>query len=155
LFGHAEQVTPRSAPTFLGAGYAPELFWDGRASDIFVDPQTQQVRIAGGGALESQSVAPPLADVEMAQEGRSWSQIVATLQSAPPLAIATRLPADVTAAIAAHPSYPALFQAAFGDPAITATRIAFAIATYERTLVPDQTPFDRGQLTPAQQAGRN
>ncbi len=30
----------------------------------------------------------------------------------------------------------------FGDSAITPVRIAFAIATYERTLVPDQTPWD-------------
>src|SRR5262249_7436109 len=41
-----------------------------------------------------------------------------------------------------RPSYGQLFQAAFGDSQITAKRIAFAIATYQRTLVPNQTPFD-------------
>ncbi len=35
-----------------------------------------------------------------------------------------------------------MFEQAFGDQAITAGRIAFAIATYERTLIPDQTPWD-------------
>jgi hypothetical protein len=53
-----------------------------------------------------------------------------------------------------------LFRRAFGEPTITAERVAFAIASYERTLVPDQTPWDRfvaGQtnaLSPEQQAGR-
>jgi len=32
---------------------------------------------------------------------------------------------------------------AFGDSRITPKRIAFAIASYERTLVPNQTPYDR------------
>jgi hypothetical protein len=38
-----------------------------------------------------------------------------------------------------------LFAAAFGDPSITAERIGLAIATYERSLVPDQTPWDQAQ----------
>jgi cytochrome c peroxidase len=53
------------------------------------------------------------------------------------------LPPDTAAAIAQHPSYPELFARAFGDPAITPLRIAFALATYQRTLVADQTPYDR------------
>ncbi|NRA98048.1 MAG: hypothetical protein HRU14_17770 [Planctomycetes bacterium] len=50
----------------------------------------------------------------------------------------------------ANGSYPALFQTAFGDPAITAGRIAYAIATYERTLIADQAPIDaiRGGQAP-------
>jgi hypothetical protein len=71
-----------------------------------------------------------------------------------PLALATNLPPDVAAALAARPAYPQLFAAAFGDPAITARRIAFALASYERTLNPNQTPFDQNTLTPQQQAGR-
>jgi hypothetical protein len=39
-------------------------------------------------------------------------------------------------------TYPQLFAAAFGTTDITALRIAYAIATYERTLVPNQTPWD-------------
>src|SRR5262249_39377810 len=41
----------------------------------------------------------------------------------------------------------------FGDGAITRERIGMAIATYERTLIPDQTPFDLGTLTPSQLQG--
>jgi hypothetical protein len=70
-----------------------------------------------------------------------------------PLGNATHLPADVVPLVAAHPTYHDLFQAAFGDPAITGERIAFAIATYERTLVPNQTPWDLHTLTPGQQTG--
>ena len=54
-----------------------------------------------------------------------------------------------------------LFAAAFGDHAITAVRIAFALAAYQRTLLPDQTPFDdyaagdTAALTPDQVQGMN
>ena len=57
------------------------------------------------------------------------------------------------------PACPSLFTDAFGDPTINAERIAYAIAGYERTLVPDQTPWDlfvggdSGALTPTQAQG--
>lgn len=143
IFGDAVQTTGRSAPSNIGAAFAPVLFWDGRATDTFVDPVTNQVEIATGGALESQCVGPPVNDVEMAHEARNWPQITARLQGADPLKLATNLPPDVQTALTRDPTYPALFARAFGDPAITAKRIAFALATYQRTLIPDQTPFDR------------
>jgi len=59
-----------------------------------------------------------------------------------PLALATDLPDDIIDGLIQFPDYPALFDNAFGDPEISAARIAFAIASYERTLVPDRTPFD-------------
>ena len=37
----------------------------------------------------------------------------------------------------------AAFAAAFGDPTISAARIAFALASYQRTQIPDDTPWDR------------
>jgi len=159
LFGFAPQVTRRSAPVAIGALFARELFVDGAARGAFVDPQTGQTAIAAGGALESQAVLPPLDSVEMSHPGRDWAAVAAKLAAAPPLARASNLPADLAAAIAARPSYGQLFQAAFGDSAITARRIAFAIATYERTLVADQTPWDRfmagdaAALTARQQEG--
>ena len=64
------------------------------------------------------------------------------LAAVTPLAFASDLPADVAAALAGDPSYGDLFEDAFGDPAITPGRIAFALATYERTLVSDGTPWD-------------
>src|SRR5262249_35430458 len=80
---------------------------------------------------------------EMGREGRTWDDCAAKLAAARPLALASNLPPDLAFALATSPSYPDLFAAAYGDPAITSRRIAFAVATYERTLVPDQTPWDR------------
>lgn len=142
VFGDAVQATGRTAPSNIGAAFAPLLFWDGRASGTFVDPVTKNVEIATGGALESQCVGPPLNDVEMAHEARNWPQITARLQAATPLKLAANLPPDVQTALTRDPTYPALFTRAFGDSAITAKRIAFALATYQRTLIPNQTPFD-------------
>ncbi|PCJ04604.1 MAG: hypothetical protein COB10_13190 [Planctomycetota bacterium] len=155
LFGFEVQVTNRSSQPVIGSQWAPEMFWDGRASSTFIDPQTGLVSIASGGALESQAVAPLLSDVEMAFEGRTWADLVTKMETVAPLALGTDLPADVAAILVGGTDYPELFAAAFGSPGITAERIAFAIATYERTLVPDQTPFDLGTLTPQQQTGFN
>jgi len=142
LFGFDPQVTRRAAPTFIGAQYSPELFVDGHARSTFRDPITDAVVIAAGGALESQAVMPPVGVSEMAHVGRDWPAVIAKLEGSSPLALATNLPADVAAALSGSPSYADLFLAAFGDPAISAQRVAFALATYERTLVPDQTPWD-------------
>ncbi len=161
VFGTVRQVTGRTAPPSVMAMYAPNLFWDGRATSAFTDPQTGQVAIAIGGALESQVVGPPLSSAEMAHESRNWTQITDKLTSAVPLALATNIPSDMTNAIAANPTYRDLFASAFGDSAINSRRIAFAIATYERTLVPDQTPWDAfvagvpGAMTPGQVQGWN
>jgi len=153
VFGFSPQVTRRAAPSFLSAQHATDIFWDGRATTQFDDPETGAMVIQFNGALESQSVRPILSDVEMAKEGRTWDDVRAKLAAAAPLALATNLPPDVAAAIAANPTYQDLFAAAFGDVKITGARIAMAIATYERTVFPDQTPFDRGTLTPDQRAG--
>lgn len=153
------QVTGRKAPSFVGAGWAPELFWDGRASTSFKDPVTGTVLIQNFGALESQAVGPITSDVEMACQSRSPLDVAAKIASVTPLKLATNLPADVQAALVSYPTYAQLFTAAFGDAAVTPARIGMAIATYERTLVPDQTPWDAFQagntsaLTANQQAG--
>ena len=161
IFGLGVQVTPRSANASIIAAYSPLLFWDGRADSTFVDPESGAVAIVNGGALESQALAPILSTVEMGRDNRQWSHVAAKLRSSEPLGHATAVPADVVPLIAAHTTYPELFQAAFGDTAITAERIALAIATYERTLVPNQSPWDRfvagipGAMTPGQTAGWN
>jgi hypothetical protein len=142
LFGFEVQVTGRSANTTIGAAYAPELFHDGRAGTVFTDPESMLISIAVGGALENQAIGPILSDVEMAFEGRDWDEVRAKLSHSVPLVGASGLPADVSAALAANPGYADLFAAAFGSVDITADRIAFAIAGYERTLVADQTPWD-------------
>jgi cytochrome c peroxidase len=43
----------------------------------------------------------------------------------------------------AIPGYRPLFQAAFGDARVSGKRVAQAIATFERTLVSRESPFDR------------
>ncbi len=142
FFGLSPQVTSRRANPSVMAMYAPNLFWDGRATSEFRDPQTGEVVIAVGGALESQAAGPVLSDVEMAHQNRDWDHVTEKLSTAIPLNLAFNLPADLQTAVDEAGDYPAMFEAAFGDGEITAARIAMAIATYERTLVPDQTPWD-------------
>lgn len=142
-FGDGPQVTQRLSPSNFGALWAPELFWDGRASGAFRDPLTDEVVIAEGGALESQALEPLLNDAEMAKSGRQWHELTDKLARAEPLALASDLPDDIEDALASRGSYPALFEAAFGDREVTPVRIAFALATYQRTLVADQTAWDR------------
>lgn len=153
IHGLNAQVTGRSAPSMIDAAFATDMFWDGRARSQFIDPQTGQVAIAVGGALESQSINPPLSSVEMAHAARDWNAVTTKLIAARPLAAATNLPADLAAVTHDRPTYPQLFQRAFGDGAITARRIAFALATYERTLVANDTPWDRSQAVPPQPGG--
>ncbi len=142
-FGLGPQVTPRASPSNFGALWADEVFWDGRAGSRVTDPLTGATAIARGGALENQVLTALVAAGEMAKLDRSWADVTQTVEHARPLALASDLPKDVEAAREARATYPALFEAAFGDPKITPIRIAFAIATYERTLVSDQTPWDR------------
>lgn len=161
LYDLLPQVTTRVAQPAVMSMFADELFWDGRASSQFVDPKTGQVIIESGGALESQALGPVVSDVEMAHMDRNWDQVVQKLEHARPLALASDLPADLASIIGTGATYPALFENAFGDDQISASRIAMAIATYERTLHPNQSPFDnfaRGDtsaLTQQEQNGFN
>ncbi len=159
--GQSLQVTARKAPTYLDAMFPGRLFWDGRAEcahggcpsfSAFEDPDTLGTfPIQSGGALENQAVGPPLSPVEMACEGASWSAIHHKLALATPLALAKLVPEALSVFITANGgTYPQLFEAAFGatqtsGPAdeINTRRIAFAIATHERRLRSDQTPWDR------------
>ncbi len=162
-FALAPRVTGRSSMDFGMASYVTGggAFWDGRARPQFVDPQTNQQVLTTNAALESQSVGPPVNDVEMAHEGRDWAQISTKLASARPLAVATNIPTDMLNALTARPAYAQLFQDAFGTPQINASRIAQAIATYERTVIPNDTPWDRfiagnpNAMTPGQIQGWN
>jgi cytochrome c peroxidase len=142
-FGLGHQATGRVAGTHIGAAYFNDLFWDTRASTQFDDPETGQTLIPYGGALESQALGPILSAVEMGREGRTWQDVRQKLQQVRPLRLASALPGDVQAALQQNPTYPGLFAAAFGDPAITAARIAFALASYQRTQIADDTPWDR------------
>ncbi|MBM3984406.1 MAG: hypothetical protein FJ296_01755 [Planctomycetes bacterium] len=142
LFGHAVQVTGRKSPPTLNATYFDEIFWDGRASAAYTSVDTGAVVIPFFGALESQAAGPPLSDVEMTRIGHTWDDIEAKMATVKPMALATDLPVEMQDFLSEYPTYPAMFEAVYGDPTITGDRIIFAIANYERTLVSDQTPFD-------------
>jgi cytochrome c peroxidase len=153
-FGLRPRVGNRKATSVVNAAYAPFLFWDGRAGSQFVDSDTQQVVLGNFAALETQALAPLLNTSEMGHEGVTLSAVVSRLQSISPLALALDVPPPLTTWLAAR-SYPELFAEAFGDAAITPVRVAMALASYQRTLIADQTPVDQGAaaLTSAQLAG--
>lgn len=145
VFAMQPQVTPRISPSNFMALWADAIFWDGRAGPEFTDPESGEILITSGGALESQVIEALSNPAEMARSGHDWARLNAKLAAAAPLALASELPPDVSAAIERTPDYPELFAAAFGDAEITAARIAFAIADYQRTLVADMTAWDRLQ----------
>ncbi|MBL8862212.1 MAG: hypothetical protein JNK02_09380 [Planctomycetes bacterium] len=158
FFRLGTQVTARKAPSVINAAYVPALFWDGRASPQFVDPISGAVVLPGGASLESQSLEPPVSDVEMSHAGASWPGIAAKLAGSAPLRLAPAVPPQLAGWIAGR-SYPELFQEAFGTPDVTPARVALALATYQRVLVSNQAPFDQllagnpQALTPQENAG--
>lgn len=153
LFGLQPQTTARrSMPNFMGP-LTNNLFWDGRAEIIFgqtpednqffTDPVTGEVlSVSGVAATEMQSLEPLMDSIEMAHQDRDWPELLTKLEQIIPLALASDIPQDMLDAMDQNPTYPDLFEQAFGTPEITAGRIAFALANYQRTLVPNETPWD-------------
>jgi cytochrome c peroxidase len=160
---------------------------DGNVGGCFYDPDTLILNanakplIAGvfdtvakrsvGAALEAQSVGPPNNPHEMACSDQSWAKIEQKLATVTPLAKAKPglIPQDMKDFAAKYSTYPKMFAQAFGsaakisandpDDVINSQRFAFAIATHERRLTSNQTPFDRwiagddAALTPQQLRG--
>ena len=157
-YGLEPQVTGRRSMSYLNAGYAPLLFWDGRATGTFRDPLTNAVILGAGGALESQVMGPPVSAEEMAHTGRDWTDVAESIAVAKPLALSPDIPAALAAWIDGR-KYPELFQEVFGTPEVTPARIALAIATFERALFSDRAPIDLAAagiqpLTQQEQRGR-
>lgn len=141
-FGMGSQTTNRRTNSMINAAYSRDLFWDGRAAQNFIDPITNlPVWPGGGSALESQAMGPPTNDVEMGHQGRGWADVVARVAASQPLALATDAPTPLLLWIG-NRTYQQLFSEAFGSNDITAAKIGMAIASYERTLWSDQSPFD-------------
>ncbi|NRA36069.1 MAG: hypothetical protein HRU17_22340 [Polyangiaceae bacterium] len=158
--GVLRQVTGRKPPTYIDAMWAANIFWDGRATSVFKDPTMDpedpgSIVLTEFAALESQAVGPPTSPVEMSCEGDDWDTITTRLATVIPLDGTSGSGDDIKQLIADYGnSYPALFAAVFGEVTpgadagdagageITAVRIAMAIATHERRLKSDQTPFD-------------
>jgi cytochrome c peroxidase len=79
-------------------------------------------------ASKSQSLAPITSSVEMGHLNRDWPSVIARLGSVTPLALSPSIPTALKTWINGC-GYPGLFQEAFGTPAITPGRIAFALAS--------------------------
>ncbi len=154
IFDLRPQVTDRKTPSMINAAFARELFWDGRASDDFDDPVTGDPILPFNAALESQAADPPVSTVEMGHEAIAWADIEGRLGALQPLRLAQSVPTDLGNWIAGR-NYSALFEEAFGTPDVTAARVAMSIATYERSLISDQSPFDAGALNAQEMRGRN
>jgi cytochrome c peroxidase len=152
VFGLERQVTNRNPPTVIGAVFFNLQFGDTRARPVFKDEHGEIV-LDQYASLESQAVVPPMASGEMAHEGRTWADLTRKLAAARPLALASDVPPGLAEFIGDSPNYGALFAKAFGSEEITRERVAMAIASYERTLVPDQSPFDLGTMSASQVRG--
>ncbi len=172
------QNTPLAAPTMIGAFMFNVQFWDGRSGPALDDGAGG---VFGGGVpgtpgpfsdwagLEDQAHEPPLSVVEMGHEALGWNSgfIEQKLNNSLPLALVdlATVPPDVASLVTSGAAYKRIFDITFAadpDPIIstpqgvTRERIAMAIATYERTLVPDQAPIDvPNAMTAAQVAGFN
>jgi cytochrome c peroxidase len=160
-FGLDVQTTGRRTNSMINAAYSPSLFWDGRAAAEFRDPITNAVILPNGAALESQAMGPPANDVEMGHVGRTWTDVVARIGASQPLALATDAPTPLILWIN-NRTYAQLFAEAFpANPVISAENVGKAIASYERTLFSDRTPFDDfladvpGALTALEAQGRD
>lgn len=152
LFGFERQVTARNSPTVLAAAFSNAQFWDARALPTFLDLNGAIV-LPEFASLESQAVEPPISGVEMAAAQRTWDELTAKLGAVRPLELARALPPALERFLDGAETYGPLFRAAFGTSAITRERIAMALASYERTLIPDQSPFDLGTMTNRQRLG--
>jgi cytochrome c peroxidase len=158
LFGMAPQVGTRQSQSAINSAYPPNLFWDGRAGGTFLDPETQATLIAVGGALENQALGPVVNSIEMAHSGRTLADVAARVASVRPLRLSPGIPSALHSWIA-NRSYPELFAEVFGGAEISSARIALAIASYQRSLIANQTPHDlqtAGQpaMTQPELAGR-
>lgn len=154
-YGFAEQVTGRKSRSYIDAAYSNLLFWDGRALPAFIDPISGAVVLPSGAALESQVLGPPVSATEMAHTVRDWNDVASRVAVSRPLALSPSIPNGLKNWIGGR-TYPDLFQEVFGTADVTPTRIALAIATFERTVYSDRTPLDavNSQITPAENRGR-
>ena len=94
----------------------------------------------------------------MAHGGRDWNQVAAQISNSKPLALATNIPTALNTWIGGR-TYQQLFEEVYGTADVTPAKIAMAIATHERTLFSDQTPWDKWAaniepLTPEETMGR-
>lgn len=110
----------------------------------FADPRQFSVGVAGGtGNRQAPSVLNSAYYTTQFWDGRAASleeQAVGPMQN--PVEMAHTLE-NIEKALAADPSYVQEFEKAFGPGPITAQNAAKAIASFERTVLSGNSPFDR------------
>jgi cytochrome c peroxidase len=158
VFGLRPQVTRRRALPVINAAYENELMWDGAAGSSFHDPETKQLLLPEYAALESEASYSPIDSSKMAHLGRTWDLVAREMGEMRPLALASDIPPDL-AAFLRNRNYEQLFTAVFGSPRIDVARVSMALASYQRTLISDQSLLDLSlagvrQLPEAAQRGQ-
>jgi cytochrome c peroxidase len=110
----------------------------------FADPRQFSIGVGGGtGDRQAPSVINSAYYPQQFWDGRAASledQAVGPMQN--PVEMAHTL-GDIEKALAADPSYIAMFEKAFGPGRVTADKAAKAIASFERTVLSGNSPFDR------------
>lgn len=110
----------------------------------FADPRQFSVGIDGiNGSFNAMSLQNLLWAERFFWDGRVHGleeQALVPIQD--PIEMHQSLLATVTK-LETDEQYPKAFQAAFGDPSITATRISQALAQFERTLISSNSRFDK------------
>jgi cytochrome c peroxidase len=121
---NTRRVTPRNSPSVINAVFNLRNFWDGRAQDVFNGVNPFGTRDAGArvmradtpgamfpvtvrlaqSSLASQAVGPPLSDVEMSADGRSFPDLGKKLLGMRPLARQAVHPEDSVFAGLVHSS---------------------------------------------------
>ena len=114
----------------------------------FADSRTLSVGFAGGNTRRH---SMGLTNARFYQRGRAfWDERAQTMEVQAlmpiqdPVEMGMTL-ADLETRLAQKSYYPALFDAAFGDPAISADRIGKAIAQFVRSLVSITSRYDQGR----------
>lgn len=115
-----------------------------RPDSAFGDPRAVS---EGVGGVKGRRNAPTVLNAAY-WPSQFWDGRAATLeeQAAGPISNALEMdhrPAALLARLTRHAEYPALFAAAFGPGRITMDRVCNAIASFERTLLSGNSPFDR------------
>lgn len=161
--GHLPEVPafPNNPTSVPGVALGRRLFHDPQLSSdntiscaschlqpaAFGDPRAVSVGVAGAVGTRN---AQPIVNAAW-QDVLFWDGRATSLedQAADPIVDPAEMNSDwpsVIAKLEADPDYPLLFEAAFGTTAINEDRVVQAIAQFERTLISNDSKFDRVQL---------
>jgi cytochrome c peroxidase len=131
-----DPLLSRSRTVSCATCHDPSLSWaDGRSRAIGEDPKGLPLR------------SPTLIDVAFS-EPLGWDGKFRDIEAVTFGPITGRANMNLTEAelidrLSAAPAYGDAFATAFGDSAITRPRIEAALATFQRTIVAGESPFDR------------